>query len=299
MPSPTKDGLMQAVPDNGICWYTKRSHTELVLEEAPRMLMGIYAPNTPTLIGNLGVTHQSTEEALKQIGQNILSSVRSIDAVVAISPHFMTRGGFGIVSQTPLRQIYDFSGFPQEFYQVTYQAPGAIDIAEELARLCVQEHLPAAITTEWGLDHGAWSPLLHLFPQANVPIVPVSIAPELGEAAHEHLGRILRRLSEQRTLVLIATGSLIHRLDLWAQPTNALPKAAQQYLARARMSFAQGTWDALWNAPEPWKQAAAPEGGELPLRVMAGAFPQFRAEIVAEEDEFDAVSLTTVRFVDV
>lgn len=260
------------------------------------MLEGLYAPNTPTLIGDLGVRHPATEQALRQTGEDWLAG--GVDAVIVISPHFVTRRGFGLVAQAPLQQLYDFSGFPEEFYQVSYRPQGAKDVAVQLAALCAAEKIPAEVTEQWGLDHGAWSPLLHVFPQATVPVLPISICPELGAEAHESLGRIIRKLSRSRSLIVMATGSIIHRLDLWAPDARSLPDSARSYLAAARESFGGGQWQSLWNAPDAWRRAAAPEGGELPLHVLAGAFPSFQAQVLAEEEEFDAVSLTTVRFLD-
>lgn len=259
------------------------------------LLGGIYAPNTPTLIGDLGIRHEATERALKDLGQR-LQDLLSIDAILVISPHFVTGTGFGLVNSSPLRQIFDFTGFPSAFYRVHYSPPGAPNVVQALEQLARQVALPIAVTDQWGLDHGAWAPLHHLFPAANIPVVPISICPELGPAVHESLGHQIHQLAKKFHLLVIATGSLIHRLDLWNQDLVSYPEDARQYLRTAKEAFMQGQWKLLWNAPNSWREHAAPEGGELPLRVLAGAIPSFRAEILAEEEEFSAVSLTTVFF---
>ncbi|WP_053958938.1 dioxygenase family protein [Sulfobacillus thermosulfidooxidans] len=259
------------------------------------LLGGIYAPNTPTLIGDLGIRHEATEQALKDLGQRI-QGLSPIDAVVVISPHFVTGTGFGLVNSSPLRQIFDFAGFPSSFYQVHYTPPGAADVVQALEQLSRQAQIPIAITDQWGLDHGAWAPLYHLFPAANIPVVPISICPELGPVAHEALGQQIHQLAKKFHLLVLATGSLIHRLDLWNQDMSSYPDDARQYLRVAKEAFGLGQWEILWNAPEVWREQAAPEGGELPLRVLAGAIPSYCAEILAEEEEFSAVSLTTVFF---
>ncbi len=79
----------------------------------------LYVPNTPSLIGDLGVRHTHTEEALKSIG---IKYREMVQAVVVVSPHFVTSGAIGVVLDDPLRQIFDFSGFPKEFYEVKYRS---------------------------------------------------------------------------------------------------------------------------------------------------------------------------------
>jgi 4,5-DOPA dioxygenase extradiol len=259
------------------------------------MLDGLYVPNTPTLIGDLGVQHTLTETGLGRTGQALRDNT-PIDLWIVISPHFVTTGGFGIVSQPNLRQLHDFSGFPREFYQKPYKAMGSPLYAGQLEDLARKIDLPAAITTEWGLDHGAWAPLLHLMPQPTIPVLPVSICPMLGPQAHEQLGALIAQMSQGHRFVLMATGSLVHRLDLWSQHVPHLPPNAGAYRMAAIKSFETGQWSGLWEAPEMLQRDAAPEGGELPLRVLAGALPQFRAEVVAQELEFNAVSLDSVRF---
>ena len=125
---------------------------------------GIYAPNTPTLIGDLGVRHPATEKALQDLGERVRAQ-STIDAALVVSPHFVTAQGFGLVGTSEMRQLFDFQGFPPEFYQVRYMPPGAPRVAQQLLSLCTQALIPAAMTKEWGLDHGAWAPLVHLFPR--------------------------------------------------------------------------------------------------------------------------------------
>ncbi|MCL4496261.1 MAG: hypothetical protein M1294_15805 [Firmicutes bacterium] len=254
---------------------------------------GIYAPNTPTLIGDLGVRHPATEKALQDLGERVRAQ-STIDAALVVSPHFVTAQGFGLVGTSEMRQLFDFQGFPPEFYQVRYMPPGAPRVAQQLLSLCTQALIPAAMTKEWGLDHGAWAPLVHLFPRADVPIIPLSICPELGESGHDALGKQIQALAHDFNLLLIATGSLIHRLDLWNRPEPTYPEAARQYLEGVENALETGDWSGLWRLPRVLRDQAAPEGGEYPLRVIAGAIPSFRGEILAEEQEFGAVSLTTV-----
>jgi 4,5-DOPA dioxygenase extradiol len=110
------------------------------------------------------------------------------------------------------KQIYDFYGFPDEYYKVKYNAHGAPDIASEVKKLVPS----VAETTDWGLDHGAWPMLMHLFPNANIPVFQMSIDYYAKPDYHFELGKQLKALREKGVLI-IGSGSLIHNLPLAGQ----------------------------------------------------------------------------------
>ncbi len=253
-----------------------------------------FVPNSPTLIGNLGIDHSKTVTALQSIGESLADK---IDAVVVMTPHFQTFGSFQLVSSNKLKQIYDFYGFPKEFYNVRYEPPGDPDLAGQIVSLAENAEIPISQTTDWGLDHGAWSPLFHIFRGSNVPVVPVSISPDLGKGAHRSLGAMMRSSSISKRLLLISSGSLIHRLDLFQAGSKSLPPEAGEYLNLCLTSFQRGSWDAIRNAPKEFFNAAAPEGYNLPLNFIEGAVGErFRATVMSNEMEFNVASMTTVVF---
>jgi len=131
-----------------------------------------------------------------------------VKAVVVVSAHWCTRGTFVNISQEQ-KQIYDYYGFPKNYYDVKYQANGAPDIAHEIKKIIptVQE------TSEWGLDHGSWPMMMHLFPNANVPVFQMSIDYYAEPNYHYELGKQLKSLREKGVLI-IGSGSLIHNLQL-------------------------------------------------------------------------------------
>lgn len=131
-----------------------------------------------------------------------------VKAALIVSAHWCTRGTFVNISQEQ-KQIYDYYGFPEEYYQVYYKAHGAPDIAKE-----VHQIVPSvAETTDWGLDHGAWPMLMHLFPDANIPVFQMSIDYYASPEYHYNLGKQLKSLREKGVLI-IGSGSLIHNLQL-------------------------------------------------------------------------------------
>ena len=254
----------------------------------------LYAPNTPSLIGDLGVSHTITEKALEELGMKYRSTVKS---VIVVSPHFVTSGAIGVVLEDPLKQIFDFSGFPREFYQKKYAPHGDPELGRSLITAGKSLGLSMGSVPDWGLDHGAWSPLYRLFPDADIPVVPVSISPSLGPEKHEILGRAIRNASQGQETMLLVTGSIIHRLDLWAKGSDHVPENALKYLKEATGHMINGRWDQIWHMPRDLARSASPEGGELPFRILAGAMGNnARGNVIASEMEFGAASLTTIEF---
>ena len=141
-----------------------------------------------------------------------LEGKHEIRAVLVVSAHWVTRGVTKVNVSAAQRQLYDYYGFPEEYYRVVYEAPGAPEVAREVAGLVpgVRE------SGEWGLDHGAWPMLMHLFPDADVPVFQLSIDYNAGPRYHYELGRQLRALRHRGVLV-VGSGSMIHNLGLAMQ----------------------------------------------------------------------------------
>jgi len=147
---------------------------------------------------------------LYQLGGQ-LQNKYEVKAALIVSAHWNTKGTFVNISPEQT-QIYDYYGFPKEYYEVKYQATGTPDIAKEVKKIIpsVQE------TPEWGLDHGAWPMLMHLFPEANIPVFQMSIDYHAKPEYHYQLGKQLKSLREKGVLI-IGSGSLIHNLQLAGQ----------------------------------------------------------------------------------
>ena len=138
-------------------------------------------------------------------------------AVLSVSAHWYVRGTRVTAEQSP-KTIHDFGGFPPELFQVSYPATGSPELARRIQQLL--NPTPVAAANDWGLDHGTWSVLIHLFPQADVPVVQLSIDRTQPAKFHHALGSQLSRLRDEGVLIL-GSGNLVHNLEAYAWGDHA------------------------------------------------------------------------------
>jgi 4,5-DOPA dioxygenase extradiol len=129
-------------------------------------------------------------------------------AILSVSAHWLTRGS-AVTAMAKPQTIHDFGGFPQALYQVQYPAPGDPALAARVAELLAP--LPVAMNQDWGLDHGTWSVLVHLFPQADIPVVQLSLDASQPPRYHYELAGKLAPLRDEGVLIL-GSGDVVHNL---------------------------------------------------------------------------------------
>jgi len=173
-------------------------------------------------------------------------------AVCVVSAHWVTRGCHVLGVDWP-RTIHDFYGFPRPLYDVKYPAPGA---SAEAKRVAMEQHLK--VNHEWGLDHGAWSVLRHMYPEASVPVFQVSLDHERTFAEHVALGTELKKLRERGVLIL-GSGNVVHNLHKinWEMPHAAYPWAVE-FDEKVKGAMEDRDLEAL-AAPEKWGGALLAE----------------------------------------
>lgn len=139
-------------------------------------------------------------------------SIEKPKAILCISAHWYVPGT-AVTAMAHPRTIHDFGGFPQELYQVQYPAPGSPSLAYRIRELLAPT--PVVLDETWGLDHGTWSVVCHVFPKADVPVVQLSIDETQPPQFHYELGKRLAPLREEGVLV-IGSGNLVHNLHTYA-----------------------------------------------------------------------------------
>lgn len=160
-------------------------------------------------------------------------------AILVISAHWETRAptvNAVVVNDT----IHDFYGFPASLYALRYPAPGAPALVERVGDLLAASGLPTRLDERRGLDHGAWVPLMQMYPQADVPVVQLSLQSHLGPAHHLQVGQALAPLRDEGVLV-IGSGSFTHDLSSFGRYRDAIGAPEPEWVAE----FADWMDDAL------------------------------------------------------
>ena len=156
-------------------------------------------------------------------------------AILCVSAHWETRGTHVTAMESP-RTIHDFGGFPKALFDVQYPAPGSPDLAKQTKALV--QSTDVGLDHKWGLDHGAWSVIKHLYPDADVPVIQMSLDYTKGPRYHFELARELSEL-RNRGVLIVGSGNIVHNLRMvawdklngepyaydWAQEANEKMKA--------------------------------------------------------------------------
>ncbi len=169
--------------------------------------------------------------------------------------------------------IHDFYGFPEPLYQLRYPAPGAPDLAQRVVELLAGGDLPCAVSGGRGLDHGAWVPLMLMYPDADVPVIQLSVQPDRGPAAHLELGRALAPLRDEGVLVL-ASGGAVHNLSHFRPGSTEVADWARRFDDWLAAAVEAGDGEALVDyrsASADGAMAHPRDEHYLPLLVALGA----------------------------
>lgn len=153
-----------------------------------------------------GIQSNEFSQKWKELG----SKIDLPSAVLVISAHWLTKGTHVTAMQEP-KTIHDFGGFPQELFEVQYPAPGSPFLAEETAKLVTSTDV--GLDHDWGLDHGTWTVVRHMFPEANVPVLQLSIDYYKPAQYHYDLAKQLYDL-RKRGVLIIGSGNMIHNLRM-------------------------------------------------------------------------------------
>nr|WP_245806821.1 4,5-DOPA dioxygenase extradiol [Arenibacter amylolyticus] len=131
------------------------------------------------------------------------------NAIIVVSAHWETNGTFVTAMQNP-RTIHDFGGFPRELYEVQYPAPGHPELAKEISEF-INPAGTVHLDDKWGLDHGSWTVVKHLFPDADVPVIQLSLDYRMTPQQHYELAQQLKKI-RQKGVLIVGSGNIVHNL---------------------------------------------------------------------------------------
>lgn len=213
---------------------------------------------------------------MRTLGPAITARFGRPRAVLAVSAHTLARRHV-LLAGARHEAVYDFGGFPDELYTLRYDAPGAPALAPRVAELLGAAGIPVETIDHSGLDHGIWTPLRYTFPEADVPVLPLSFAPTDSPAHLFALGQALAPLADEGVLI-VGSGSLTHNLRMvfGARPDIAAPEIPESAAFREWV-LARSTardWPALMDYRRQAPHAALMHPTDehwLPFYVAAGA----------------------------
>lgn len=248
---------------------------------APAVFFGHGSP-----MNALGGPHA---DAWRSLGQ----AIGRPRGVVMVSAHWKTIG-LGVTVQEKPPTIHDFGGFPRELHEMQYPAPGSPTLAARVAELT-----GARPTDSWGLDHGTWSVLAHVFPDADVPIIQLSLDRRLDARGHYELAQRLAPLRDEGVMIA-GSGDFVHNLRTWKRDGGEPYAWASGFNEAVKSALARGDHDALidWvDLAEEAQMSVPTDEHYLPLLYVAaqqrpGETPVFFNDVI----EGGSISMTGVRF---
>jgi 4,5-DOPA dioxygenase extradiol len=237
-------------------------------------------------------------EAWASFGRRFFAADHAPAAILSVSAHWYGAGTAVTVSPQP-QTIHDFGGFPQALFDVQYPAPGDPALAQRIADLLAP--LPVQPDTQWGLDHGTWSVLVHAAPQAKIPVLQLRIDASKPAAWHYQLGKKLAALRDENVAIM-GSGDTVHNLRLmdWHNDTAVfdwVQRFDERFLDCLRRGDHAPLIDYANLTPEGLLAAPTPEH-YLPLLYVLGAQqPDDELLIVNEGIDHGSISMLAFAFV--
>ena len=213
----------------------------------------------------------------QRLGPAVAAATQRPRAILAISAHSLAREPV-LMAAAQHTTVHDFSGFPEALYQLRYDAPGAPALAPRVAGLLQAAGLPVHVSDDGGLDHGIWAPLRFIWPEADIPVLPLAFPPDWSPAKLFALGQALAPLADEGVLVY-GSGSITHNLRLvfaGNRPPLDAPEIPESAAFRSWLAehAAAADWPALlaYRAQAPHGVLMHPTDEHLlPFYVAAGA----------------------------
>jgi 4,5-DOPA dioxygenase extradiol len=259
-----------------------------------------------TSLPTLFVSHGSPMLALqdspaRRFLQDLGKSLPRPRAIIVVSAHWESQGGPAVSLANEMETIHDFGGFPAALFAIQYPAFGSPETAQQVAQLLEDAGYPVKRSQQRGLDHGAWVPMMLMYPEADIPVFQVSVLRGATAAEHERLGRAMESLRHQDVLV-IGSGSLTHNLyEFRGQDIDSpVPAWVSDFGTWMKDALVEGKRDALLDYRKQAPHAAKNHPTEehlMPLFVAMGASgQQAKARQLHSSYEYGILSMDVYAF---
>lgn len=223
-----------------------------------------------SLMGEPADTWDRTADWLRGLAAELPEKPK---AIVVISGHW-EEPEFTVAAVPQPGLIYDYNGFPPHTYELQYPAPGSVDVAGRIVALLKEADIPVRVSEARGFDHGVFIPFLLAFPDADIPVVPLSLKSNLDPADHIACGKALTELRDEGVLI-VGSGMSYHNMRAFRTPAATVPSAAfDGWLTEAlKQPKADVRFDRLayWSEGTAARNAHPREEHLLPLMIAAGA----------------------------
>jgi aromatic ring-opening dioxygenase catalytic subunit (LigB family) len=249
----------------------------------------------PWMKPETGGAYDRLEAALADMPRQI---GRRPDAVLMVSAHW-EEPVFTVMGHPRPPMVYDYGGFPAHTYQVRYAAPGAPELARRVQALIEAAGLPARIDAERGFDHGMFSPMAVIYPQADVPVVQLSLRRGLDPAQHIALGRAIAPLRGDNVLI-VGSGLSYHNLRFFGPQAGEASRAFDDWLSETALGATGARRNERllqWSAAPAARIAHPREEHLIPLMAAVGAAEDEAGQRVYHEDAFmGGIAVSSFRF---
>ena len=216
----------------------------------------------------IALEHNEITAGMEAVGKHVLDTCGKPKAILAISAHWYTRGTFTQSAEHP-NQIYDMYGFPRELYQVKYPVSGNRELTDHIISVLGNQ---VTVDDSWGIDHGTWTVLVHMFPKADIPVVQLSVDGTLSPDEIFAIGKKLSVLREEGYLIF-GSGNVVHNLRRveWDNPDGTeMTHAFNDYIINAVKAGENEKVIHYSNGPEAAYAVPTPDH-YLPLAYCLGA----------------------------
>lgn len=219
------------------------------------------------------------------------------EVILVISAHWQTEGT-QVTAMAKPKTIHDFYGFPRELHEMIYPASGSLEKAQIVQNVLGQS-TSVKLDESWGLDHGSWSLLVHLFPEADIPVLQLSLDVRKANENHVELGKKLSTLRDQGFLI-IGSGDVVHNLRMMNWKDKDLQfdwaYAFEQSLKKALVNQTEDFLTSEYQNHEAYKLSVPTEEHYLPLLYAYGASAEEDVSFIYEGMEYGSISMLSLAF---